>query len=57
MSHHKNLRNRETGIRRLAVNINMLILELGSNNYENCGVGQHLSFINVDNVKKTPKAK
>lgn len=57
MSHHKNLRNRETGIRRLAVNINMLILELGSNNYENCGVGQHLSFINVDNVKITPKAK
>lgn len=35
MSHDKGLRNRETGIRRLSVNVNMLILELGSNNYGN----------------------
>lgn len=36
MSHEKDLRNRETGIRRLAVNINMLTLELGINSYGNC---------------------
>lgn len=51
MNHAKDLRNREAGIRRLAVNINMFILELGNPIMGTVIIGQHLSVKNVDNVK------
>lgn len=51
MSHAKDLRNWETGIRRLAVNINMSLLELGLNSYGNYGYGKYLSVKSVGSIK------
>lgn len=55
MSHYKNLGNRKTGIRRLAENVNILILELGINNYGNCALGQQ--FYKCRQCKNNLKSK